>query len=415
MDRPLTDKEKNHDRRKRLLKGVIPVAVIAGAIVAGIIFSQPTVERTRLKIVTAQRDNLETTLRASGKVVPAFEEIIVAPISSRIMEIYANAGDRLEEGTPLMRLDLQDAETETNRLRDNSARQANTVERTRLTNRTELTNLEMQIRVKEMNVSQLRAEADNERRLDSIGSGTGDAVRRAELAWRTACIELDQLRSRLANERQALDASLRNEQLSLDIARRDLAMQMRTLDDARLRSPRAATLTYILNNVGQQVTQGERLAVIADLSHFKIDAEISEDRAGDLAAGGRAKVRTGNRVIEGTIVNITPTSTQGAVKFSVIPADSADMRLRPGLTADVHVVTEVLPDATVIPMGAYYANGPGEYKMYVETTPGVLQLRTLQLGKSNMDYVEVVSGLSPGEQVVISGLSDTKKAKYNVK
>lgn len=64
-----------------------------------------------------------------------------------------------------------------------------------LASRTFLTNLEMKIKAKEMSVERLKTETDNERRLDSIGSGTGDRVREAELAYKTAVLELDQLRN----------------------------------------------------------------------------------------------------------------------------------------------------------------------------------------------------------------------------
>jgi HlyD family secretion protein len=50
----------------------------------------------------------------------------------------------------------------------------------------------------------------------------------------------------------------------------------RTLEDAKIRSPRKATLTYINNQIGSQITQGQQVAVVSDLSHFKISGEIAD-------------------------------------------------------------------------------------------------------------------------------------------
>ena len=57
---------------------------------------------------------------------------------------------------------------------------------------------------------------------------------------------------------------------------------------------------------------------------------------------------------------------------------------------------------------------PGEYELYVEERPGELTRRKVTLGDANYDYVEVKSGLQPGEKVVISSMTDRKKKKYKI-
>lgn len=61
---------------------------------------------------------IEVSVSASGKVVPAFEEIINSPINSRIVEVYRKGGDSVEIGTPILKLDLQSTETEYKKLLD---------------------------------------------------------------------------------------------------------------------------------------------------------------------------------------------------------------------------------------------------------------------------------------------------------
>ena len=68
-----------------------------------------------------------------------------------------------------------------------------------------------------------------------------------------------------------------------------------------------------------------------------------------------------------------------------------------------------------IPMGSYYSMGPGEYELFVETSPGRIERRKVKLGEANYEYVEVVSGLQPGERVVISDVSSLKGNSYKVK
>lgn len=261
MDRNLTKQEINAQKRKQFIRIGIPAVAVIAVIAGAIIFSRDSVNRRELNMALTDRGTIESSVTATGKVVPAFEQAITSPITARIVEVYCNPGDSLEEGTPLLLLDLQSTQTEVDRQQDQRQKQVYEIEQQRLDNETRLTSLEMQIRVKEMAVDRLKTEVANEKRLDSIGSGTGDRVREAELAYRTGRLELEQLRKQLANERKALAATLKSRNLDLSIFDKNYSEQLRTLEDARLRSPRAAVLTYINNNVGEQVQQDRKSVV----------------------------------------------------------------------------------------------------------------------------------------------------------
>lgn len=415
MDRQLTNEEISRERRKRWMRIGIPAAVVIAGGVLVLSMARGSVRRGELNMGTVDRGAIESTIQASGKVVPAFEEIITSPIASRVVEIYGRAGDKVEAGTPLLRLDLEATEAEISKLRDSRQKLVYAIEQQELANATELTNLEMEIKVKEMAVNRLEAEVENEKRLDDLGSGTGDRVREAELAYKTGCIQLEQLRSRLVNERSMRQAAIKGQRLDLSISDRNLGTQLRTLEDARLKSPRAATLTYIVNAIGQQVGAGEKVAVIADLSSFKVDAEISETNARLLSAGGKASVRVAKKVYPGTVINVSPVANHGAVTFSVVFDDSTAVNLRSGLAAEVFVVREVRDDVLRLPIGPYYSRGAGEYELFVETSPGELEKRKVQLGDAGYNYVEVKSGLSPADKVVLGDMSAYKSRKYRIK
>lgn len=414
MDRQLTNEEIRRERRKRWMRIGIPAAIVIAGGVLMLSMARGSVRRGELNMGTVDRGAIESTIQASGKVVPAFEEIITSPIASRVVEIYGRAGDKVEAGTPLLRLDLEATEAEISKLRDSRQKLVYAIEQQELANATELTNLEMEIKVKEMAVNRLEAEVENEKRLDDLGSGTGDRVREAELAYKTGCIQLEQLRSRLVNERSMRQAAIKGQRLDLSISDRNLGTQLRTLEDARLKSPRAATLTYIVNAVGQQVGAGEKVAVIADLSSFKVDAEISETNARLLSAGGKASVRVAKKVYPGTVINVSPVASHGAVTFSVVFDDSTAVNLRSGLAAEVFVVREVRDDVLRLPIGPYYSRGAGEYELFVETSPGELEKRKVQLGDAGYNYVEVKNGLSPADKVVLGDMSAYKSRKYRI-
>ena len=373
------------------------------------------VKEKDLVFSTIDQGTIEVSVSASGKVVPAFEEIINSPINTRILEVYKKGGDSVDVGTPILKLDLQSAETEYKKQLDEEQMKRYQLEQLEVNNSTYLSDLEMQVKVSEMKLNRMEVELRNERYLDSLGSGTTDRVHQAELNFKTGKLELEQLRQQLANERKVKAADLKVKQLEYEIFRKSLAETKRTLDDAQVRSPRKAILTYINNQIGAQVGEGTQIAVISDLSHFKVEGEIADTYGDRVAAGGRAIVKIGSEKLEGQVSSVTPLSKNGVISFTIQLEDDSNRRLRSGLKTDVYVMNAVKEDVMRVANASYYV-GRGEYDLFVRDGEGQLVKRKVQLGDSNFEYVEVVSGLKPGDQVVVSDMSQYKnKNKLKLK
>jgi len=415
MDREIPKEVRNKERNKKIIRFSVIGIVCIVAISFLISFMRAGVQRKDLILSTIDKGTIEVSVSASGKVVPAFEEIINSPINTRIMEVYLKGGDSVDVGTPILKLDLQSTETEYKKLLDEEEKRRYQLEQLRVNNQTKLSNLSMEIKVAAMKLNRMKVELRNEQYLDSLGSGTTDKVREVELKANVAELELEQMRQQYTNEQQVLAADLKVQELDFQIFRKSLAEMKRTLDDAQIRSPRKAILTYINNQVGAQVSQGAQVAIISDLSHFKVDAEIADAYGDRVAAGGRAIVKIGSEKLEGVVSSVTPLSKNGVISFSVQLTDDSNRRLRSGLKTDVYVMNAVKEDVLRLANASYYM-GRGEYELFVLDGEEELVKRKVQLGDSNFEFVEVVSGLQPGDKVVISDMSSHKnKNKLKVK
>lgn len=409
MDRPKTKEQK----RKEMLKPLVSwgcAAVGLGIMVWGVAsWLEPSVDLSHLRVTTAYRGNLEITLNATGIVVPGSEQVIVSPISTRILEVFKREGDIVDAGEQLMALDLRNVENEMANFADEQQLKEYELTQTHLDNTTYLSNLQMQVKVKEMEVDRLGAQLESERRLDSLGSGTGEKVREAELAYSRGKLELKQLREQLGNEAKSRDASEQMKQIELSIHRKNRIEKARTVQDARIEAPRRSTITFLRNTLGEQIAQGEKLAILADLTSFKIDASIADTYSGALRTHAPAYVKIENKTFRGTVSNITAQSRNGTLAFEVIP-DSlfTSKEIRPGVKAEVYIVDRTITDAVLIEPGIVY-KGPGVYDLYVEEADGKLHRRKVQLGEGNFNYVTVISGIQPGERVVVSDLSGQSK------
>ncbi len=414
MDREIPKEVLAKERRKRLMSygGIGAAAVVAVVVVISMM--RTSVKEKDLVFSEVDRGTIEVSVSASGKVVPAFEEIITSPINTRIVEVYKKGGDSVDVGTPLLKLDLESAETAYNKLLDEGEMKRYQLEQLKVNNETALSDLEMRVKIAAMKLNRMEVELRNERYLDSLGSGTTDLVRQAELNVNTGRLELDQLRQQLTNARKVKNADLKVKELELNIFNKSLDEMKRTLDDAQVLSPRKAVLTYINNQIGAQVGEGTTVAIISDLSHFKVEASIADAYGDRVAAGGRAVVKIGSDKLDGHVSSVTPLSKNGVVSFIVQLTENNHRRLRSGLKTDVYVMNAVKEDVLRIANGSFYV-GKGDYELFVVSGAELVK-RKVQLGESNFEYVEVVSGLEPGDRVVVSDMSDYKsknKLKLN--
>ena len=397
MDREISKEVQRKEQRKQFIRIGTAVGGFIVLIVVVISMLQTSLKRKDLNISTVDKGVIEVSVSASGKVIPAFEEIINSPINSRIVEVYKRGGDSVDVGTPILKLELQSAETEYNKQLDEEQMKSLQLEQQRVTNHNKLSEMEMNLKVSRMELDRKAVELRNERYLDSLGAGTTDKVRQVELDYNVSILKLKEDEQKYKNEQALAEADLKVKELELNIFRKSLAETRRTLEDAQIRSPRKAILTYVNNEIGSQIGQGAKVAIVSDLSHFKIEGEIADTYGDRIAAGSKAVIKIGSEKLDGTVSDVTPLSKNGVISFTVQLEEDNHKRLRSGLKTDVYVMNAVKDDVLRIANSSYYV-GKGDQ----------LLKRKVQLGDSNFEYVEVVSGLQEGEQVIVSDMNAYK-------
>ena len=395
------------ERRKRLRIQIIKYGAILTASVILFIwmirFLRPTIDIEYISVSTVDIGVIEMSVGASGKVVPLTEEIIVSPINSRILELYKNPGEQVHKGDAILKLELASVEAEYNQKLDELQIKNGKLVQLKANIDNKISELEMQEKIKEMKLMQMATELKNEQYLDSIGASTPDKVREAAISYEVSKLELEQLKERIANEVKVSQAELKVQQLELNIFDRSLEQTRKLLEDARILSPLDATLTFINNQIGSQVAAGTQIAIISDLSKFKVEAEIADGYGERIAPGARTVVKAGETELEGSILNIVPSVKNGIINFTILLDQPDHPKLRSGLRSDVHVKYEVRDNVMRIKNSSYYM-GEGSYILWVMEGDQAHPYE-LRLGKSSYEYVEVVGGIKEGDEVIISDMS----------
>lgn len=410
MDKQIPKRERRLLMLKRLGKVAATIAGTALVIIIIIQISRARISEASLSFTTIDRGTIETSISASGNILSSAELIINSPISSRILDVCCKNGDSIVAGTRLLCLDLTDIEADYKKMLDEKEIKEQQLLQQRLNDETHLANMQMNIEISQMEFNRLQSELLNERHLDSIGSGTTEKVRQCEMAVTTARLKLQQSREQLQREKEVRLSNRRVSELQYNIFFEQLETTRQKLSDAQMPAPHNGTITFINNSVGAQVSEGSHIATLSDLSSFKIKAQIGDNMAEHVATGKETIVRIGKETLKGRISSVEAKSEGGNITFDVALEEPSHPKLRYGRRADVYILSKIREDVLRIKNGNYY-KGAGEYTFFVKSGNKIVKRNNIQLGNSNYEFVEVVSGLENGEQVVLNDMENYKYRK----
>ena len=398
-------------RRKRKLTIKIGVAVVV-AVTVFILLVQVFKSGIRyddIVISEVDRGALNVSVAATGKVVPLYEEVITSPVSSKILSVYKKAGDSLQVNEPILELDLVAFNADVEKQRDELEIKRSKLEQQRISSESALADLEMQIKIDEMKLKRMAVLLRNERYLDSIGASTTDKIRQTELDFEVQTLQLEQLKLKYRNQQQTAAADLKAMELDCRIAEKNAALLQKTMGEAEVRSPRAATLTWINDQIGSNVAEGGQLAIVSDLNHFKIEGQIADSYADKISPGNPVEVKLGSLLLRGNVGSVAPSVKEGMINFIVLLDESDNSRLRSGLNVDLYIVNSIRDEVLRIDNRSYYT-GSGEYDLWVIEGDKAIK-RRVRLGESSFDKVEVIEGLQEGQRTIISDMSRYRKEK----
>jgi HlyD family secretion protein len=409
VDRPIDeDVQRRRTVRRAGTAGAV-LALLAGALVwlPGLV--RPSISRASVRTAVADAGPIEAVITATGTVVPEVEQVVSSPVDARVLRILKRTGARLEKGDPLVTLDISETQLAVDTLGQDLAIKQNQQARTRLSLEKSLIDLNGQVEVKTLQLASLRSQLARDRQLAADGLLSQELLKKSELAVSQAQIELTQLEGSRENARIANRTEVEGLGLEMSKLHQEQREARRLLDLATPRADRAGVLTWALTQEGVAIRKGDVIARLADLGSFRVEATVSDVHAGRLAAGLPVTVKVNDDTLEGTVAAVLPTIQNGAMTLQVALKDPSSALLRSNLRVDVGIVTASKPRVVRIRRGPF-ASGEGVQQVFV--IRGDRAVRTpVELGLSSFDQFEVVRGLVPGDEAIISDMNDYTRLK----
>ena len=389
-------------------------AAIALAIVMslrGLQPAAPSIARDGLVFDTATRGTLERVAQGPGTLQPEHIEVVAAPADGDVTEVPLKAGAHVTATTSLVRLRNPELEAA---LPDARAQIATAQAQVRSAQAVAATShLDRQGALETLQAAQHQA-ALEERAYASLHARglIGD------LAYRQAAVKAADFAIQVRTGRAKLDSDAAEAAADVSAARSKVddlqaifaakLSQLKTLD---VRAGADGIVQEVTVEPGQRVAAGTTLARIADQRTLRAVLAIPETAARDIALGQPATVDTHAGTIAGRVARIDPASQNGSVEVDVALAGVLPAAARPDLTVDGTIEIARIPHALSIarPAGAADDSTLELYKLVARGSE--LRRVSVALGTGSLERVQVLSGLSAGDGVVVSDTSSQRDAR----
>lgn len=406
MDREISTQEIKKQKSKRWLwaAAIVAVLIAAAFLLRGSLST--SLKRSDIRTGVAEIGAMENTLTASGEAIPEFEQVIAAPITAVIQQAYFDAGATLKTGDKIIELDKEFTKIAFEKQRDQLDLKRNSVVKLKLELDKSFYDLKINDSIKAFRINSLQADLENAKRLYKAGGGTRETIEQAETNLRIAQLEKRQLENDIKTRQAVTQASIRESEITASIQEKELHEFERKLQQANIVATRAGVLTFVNKNLGTKVNEGEILARIADLGSFKISGSISDNYAQQVRIGMPVVVKVNETTtVRGSITNISPSVSNNVLSFDVALDDkNANAQLRPKMKVEVFLVTASQRKTMRVPNGAAFKGGSVQ-DIFVLKPKGKAERRTVKIGLTNFDFVEITEGISAGETVIISDMS----------
>lgn len=177
---------------------------------------------------------------------------------------------------------------------------------------------------------------------------------------------------------------------------------------SRIKAPVSGLVTGKKAEIGSMAVPGMPLMTIEDTSAYRIEVNADEKLSGKIRPGMEAKIGlealTGEiqGVVTDVVQSVDPGSRSFLVKITLKQEGPAGKELRSGLYARVNIPVG-RKDVLSVPKGAVVEKGQLT-GVYTVNAQNIITYRLVRTGKSHGDNVVVLTGLNPGDKVIVSGV-----------
>jgi HlyD family secretion protein len=396
--------------KKYIAIGVGLIGIVAVSIgISRLQPAAPPVEKGTLWFDTVKRGPMTRDVNAPGTLEPEYVRNITALTSGRVEDLPVKPGVPVTTSTVLVVLSSPDEEIKALQYAQNLNQAVGNLASLKTT-------LRQQILSQRGTVATMKSSYNQAVRLAAVQDSLAAKNLSSANDVAQAHDQITEMKARLDIEQRRLDDIVASEQSQLDLQQQQIESLKRILDDQhrrvaamRVTSPEAGQLQSLGNpplELGQYINAGGLLARVVQPGKLKAVLRVPENQAKDVVPNLPAKIDLhNNNIVNGHVTRTDPSSVQGTVTVEVAIDDPLPPGTRSDLAVDGTIQLEKLNDVLFIGRPGFGQAESSVGIFLVDKGKGEAHRVTVLLGRASVNTIEVKKGLSVGDSVIISDMS----------
>jgi len=397
--------EKKRKRRIMIIAGGALALILATFGLSRLKPAAPSVDRSSVWVDTVKRGPMVRQVRGLGTLVPEEFRWLPATTDASVEKILIWPGTKVEAGDVILELTSPELEQTAQEAVSKAKAAEADLASEKATLQRELLDQESKAAAAHSAYEQAKMERQTNDQLAKNGL-VADLVYKTSKIKEDECQKTDDIEAkRFTFARDSIEPQLASRQAALDQANQLAKLKTDQVEGLHVKAGMAGVLQALPVQVGQRVKPGDNLARVADPSKLKAQIKIAETQAKDIQPNQQATIDTRNGVVKGHVKRVDPAVEQGTVTVDVAFDEELPKGARPDLSVDGTIELERLENVVYVGRPAFGQENQtvGMFKVVGGSNDAV---RTpVKLGKSSVNTIEILSGLNPGDQVILSDTS----------
>lgn len=387
--------------------GTIMLAVLAWLALSNY-SSTLKVERRGLSISEVKQAKFDDYVNVDGRVVPIQVVQISPEEGGVVLEKVVDEGAHVHKGDIIVKLSNSNLDLEILNAESELAEKQNmlrntqiSMEQDRLNNRNEALQLEMDVETK------LRAYR-HQGALQKEQLNSREEYLKAKEAYELAVKKNGLIQQRLKKDGQLRRSQMEQMSDNLESMQRNVSLVRARKAKLDVRSSIDGEVGLLDVELGQSISPGQKIGVINDLSDYKVEAQVDEHYIDRVRAGLTASFEQSGRTYRLTVRKVYPEVRDGRFRIDFVFSGPRPQNIRTGQTYYLDLQLGEAKKAILIPKGTFYSVTGGTWIFVLDKNGHKAYRRNIRIGRQNPQYYEVLEGLEPGEQVIVSGYESYK-------
>jgi HlyD family secretion protein len=395
---------KNLFKRHRTM--IIAALIVAAALIVLIAYlmrysgAGVSVDRARVSIATVERGSFVRDIAADGQVVAAVSPTLYANALGTVT-LKVHAGDSVTKGQVLAVIDSPDL---TAKLSQEEATLAGLrVDWQRATLDADHTLSQLRDAYNQAEVDQKTAlrERDRSRKAYEMGAYSELQALKAEDSLEKAQFAFQQAKSNYESQPKQNRFDIDSKKALLDRQQFLVDDLKRQVDGLNVKSPVDGQVGQVQVADRSSVAKDAPLLTVVDLSALEVEIKVTESLARDMRPGMSADLEGGGHHWQGSVSGVSPEVVAGQVTARLRFGSEKPAGLRQSQRLAVRIFVDKRDNVLMVDRGAFVDQEGGGFAYIVHGN--VAERRPVQLGAASIAKVEILDGLSIGDQIVISG------------